>query len=48
MREHELKLILKWVGFVEGKTVTEKMIRDAINYAYSMGYTDGSGGGSPT
>lgn len=42
MREHELQLILKWVGFTEGKLITEQMLRDAVNYAYNIGYTDGS------
>lgn len=44
MREHEIQLILKWIGYRQGGLVTEQMIRDAINYAHKMGYTDGSGG----
>lgn len=42
MREHELQLILKWIGYSQGVLVTEQMVRDAINYAYKMGVTDGS------
>lgn len=43
MREHEIEQILTWIGFYPGAPIiTEQMIRDAINYAYSIGYTDGS------
>lgn len=43
MREHEITQILKWIGFYPGALIiTEQMLRDAIGYAYSMGYTDGS------
>jgi hypothetical protein len=42
MREHETKLILKWIGVCEDGRFTEQMVRDAINYAYSMGHTDGN------
>jgi hypothetical protein len=45
MREHEIQLILQWVGYRAGSVITEQMLRDAIGYAHSMGYTDGSGGG---
>lgn len=45
MREHEIQLILKWICFRQGSSVTEQMLRDAIEYAHKMGYTDGSGGG---
>jgi len=42
MREHEIEQILKWVGFYPGALITEQMLRDAIDYAHRMGYTDGS------
>ncbi len=42
MREHEINQILTWVGFYHGVVITEQMVRDAIDYAYRMGYTDGS------
>lgn len=42
MREHEIQMILKWIGYRQDGLVTEKMIRDAIYYAHNMGYTDGS------
>ena len=42
MREHEIKLIFSWIGFRPDGLVTEQMLRDAIDYAYRMGYTDGS------
>ena len=42
MREHEIQMILKWVGLAKDGLITESMLRDAINYAYNMGYTDGS------
>jgi len=42
MREHDVQSILKWIGFKPGMVVTEQMIRDAIKYAFDMGYTDGS------
>lgn len=41
MREHEIQLILTWIGFKPGGLITEKMIRDAIYYAYQNGLTDG-------
>ena len=44
MREHEIQLILQWVGYRAGGVVTEQMLRYAINYAHGMGYTDGNGG----
>jgi hypothetical protein len=46
MRDHEIKLILKWVGFREGAAVTKEMLVAAIQYAHQMGYTDGTGGGA--
>ena len=46
MREYEIQLILKWVGSNRDGTFNEQRIRDAINYAYKMGFTDGSGGGA--
>ena len=42
MREHEIQLILKWIGLHKDAPITEGMLRDAINYAYNMGHTDGS------
>lgn len=42
MREHEIEMILKWVGWIPGTEITEEMLRAAIRYAYQMGYTDGS------
>lgn len=42
MREHELQMILQWIGLQAGKVITEQMLRDAINYAYQAGFTDGS------
>lgn len=39
MREHELQLILKWVGLQPNKLITEQMILDAMQY--DMGFTDG-------
>lgn len=42
MREHEIQMILKWIGLPKDGLITEGMLRDAINYAYNMGYTDGS------
>jgi hypothetical protein len=44
MREHEIKQILKWVGYRPGAVATEQMLRDAIHYAHRMGYTDGNSG----
>ena len=42
MRENEVQLILKWIGFnLHGGYITEAMLRDAIKYAYEMGFTDG-------
>lgn len=46
MREHEIQLILKWIGVCQDGTYTEQMVRDAIDYAWRMGYTDGTGGGA--
>lgn len=48
MREHEIRQILHWIGYRPGGTVTEQMLRDAIDYAFQIGYTDGSGGGGVT
>lgn len=43
MREHEIKMILNWIGAGDGtRLITEAMLRQAIDYAYRMGYTDGS------
>ena len=42
MREHEIGLILKWIGWKPGTEITEEMLRAAIRYAYQMGHTDGS------
>ena len=42
MREHEIQMILKWIGLSNDGLITEAMLIDAINYAYKMGYTDGS------
>lgn len=44
MREHELQMILLWIGLQQGKLITEQMLRDAINYAYNAGLTDGKDG----
>lgn len=41
MREHEIQMILTWIGFRPGAIITEKMILDAIHYAYQNGLTDG-------
>jgi hypothetical protein len=41
MRDHELSLILKWIGWIPGTPVTEQMLLSAIQYAYDMGLTDG-------
>ncbi len=41
MREHEIQLILKWIGYQQGGLITEQMVRDAIKYAYDMGFSDG-------
>lgn len=42
MREHEIQMILKWIGICQDGSFTEQMVRDAIIYAYKMGVTDGS------
>jgi hypothetical protein len=43
MREHEIQMILNWIGAGDDtRLITEDMIRQAIHYAYQMGYTDGS------
>ena len=44
MRDHEINLILKWIGFNGLNLVDRQMIVAAINYAYRMGYTDGGQG----
>lgn len=42
MREHEIQLILTWIGAADTqRLITEEMVRQAINYAYQMGFTDG-------
>jgi hypothetical protein len=41
MRQEELELILKWIGYYSGEMLSEEMLPDAINYAYNMGFTDG-------
>lgn len=41
MREHELQLILEWIGLRQDGLISEQMVRDAIKYAYDMGFTDG-------
>lgn len=42
MREHEITLILSWIGAGNGeRLITEAMLRQAIAYAYQMGVTDG-------
>lgn len=33
--------IVNWIGLKPGVVITEKMIRDAIYYAYQNGLTDG-------
>lgn len=40
MREHEIQMILTWIGFRPGVVITEQMIREAIRYAYQNGYSD--------
>ena len=42
MREHEIAMILKWIGLKGDGLITEEMLLNAIKYAYDMGYTDGS------
>lgn len=42
MREHEIQMILKWIGAADHqRLITEEMIRQAIHYAYQIGVTDG-------
>jgi hypothetical protein len=42
MREHEIQMILKWIGATNGqRLITEEMLRQAIGHAYQMGFTDG-------
>lgn len=42
MRESEIQLILKWIGASsDDRLLTEEMLRQAIQYAYQMGVTDG-------
>lgn len=42
MRDFEIEQILKWIGFNPRNLVDRQMFVDAMNYAYQMGYTDGS------
>lgn len=42
MREDKIQMILKWISLRQDGPITEEMLRAAIDYAYRMGYTDGS------
>ena len=44
MRESEIKLIFKWITPSVDGLYNMEAVRQAIQYAYKMGVTDGSGG----